>query len=281
MIRLRRDIKCGPMFLHTAFLRRLFVDGPVMRLRALMRGSATGVPPSSMTWGLKRTGTAWGFEPQRRNRAQALVPQAAFDPGLTLQQIRCVGMFTRFLAFTAALLRNQWRSLVELRRIQQRKLRRILHHAYENVPFYRHRFRSANLTPGDFRTVEDLRRLPLPTKRELSRHPLRERTSRAVALRKSYIGRTSCSTGEPLTYAVGDESHDFITACHLRRHLALGFWPWDKMVFLLSSRRSVVTGNIVSEPARWRFLGELGKLLPSRLRSLSIYLSLCRRSCDF
>jgi phenylacetate-coenzyme A ligase PaaK-like adenylate-forming protein len=48
-----------------------------------------------------------------------------------------------------------------LRDAQNRRLRRIIRHAYETVPFYRSAMRERNLRPDDFQTVEDLAQLPL------------------------------------------------------------------------------------------------------------------------
>ena len=55
----------------------------------------------------------------------------------------------------------------ELRELQERKLRRVVRHAYERVPFYRERFRHAGIHPEDIRTLEDLRCIPVTTKRDL------------------------------------------------------------------------------------------------------------------
>ena len=43
------------------------------------------------------------------------------------------------------LTRNQWRSREELERRQLAKLRRLLRHAYANVPFYRRLFNEAGV----------------------------------------------------------------------------------------------------------------------------------------
>src|SRR5687768_3860195 len=45
--------------------------------------------------------------------------------------------------------------------MQRRRLRSIVRHAYDSVPFYRRAMDERGLLPRDFRTVEDLERLPL------------------------------------------------------------------------------------------------------------------------
>ncbi|MFC1657659.1 phenylacetate--CoA ligase family protein, partial [Candidatus Moduliflexota bacterium] len=53
---------------------------------------------------------------------------------------------------------------------QRTRLRRIVAHAYENVPFYRKRFDDAGLRPGDIRNEEDLAALPPLTKDDVMAH---------------------------------------------------------------------------------------------------------------
>lgn len=48
-----------------------------------------------------------------------------------------------------------------LHAIQQERMRRIVRHAYQTVPFYREAMGGQNLRPEDFRTAADLARLPL------------------------------------------------------------------------------------------------------------------------
>jgi phenylacetate-coenzyme A ligase PaaK-like adenylate-forming protein len=45
--------------------------------------------------------------------------------------------------------------------LQRQRLRRIVRHAYETVPFYRETMRRLRLRPGDFEGVEDLAKLPM------------------------------------------------------------------------------------------------------------------------
>jgi phenylacetate-CoA ligase len=62
------------------------------------------------------------------------------------------GRFERRLPF----LPHPW-----IERLQRRRLRAIMRHAYRTVPFYRDAMRRDGLRPADFRTADDLSRLPL------------------------------------------------------------------------------------------------------------------------
>jgi phenylacetate-CoA ligase len=57
----------------------------------------------------------------------------------------------------------------ELRRLQDRRLRKAVRYAYQNVPFFRRRLREAGIRPEEIRGAEDLASLPMTTASDLSR----------------------------------------------------------------------------------------------------------------
>jgi len=62
---------------------------------------------------------------------------------------------------------NEWLSSQDLVALQTRRLRQLLLHASQNVPFYRQRFLQTGLTPDDIQDSSDLAQLPALTKDEL------------------------------------------------------------------------------------------------------------------
>jgi phenylacetate-CoA ligase len=54
-----------------------------------------------------------------------------------------------------------------LESIQLRRLQTTVERAYANVPFYRNSFQKAGVSPGNIRSLDDLRRLPFTTKQDL------------------------------------------------------------------------------------------------------------------
>lgn len=54
-----------------------------------------------------------------------------------------------------------------LEAIQLRRLQATVERVYANVPFYREKFREANVSPADIRSLDDLARLPFTTKSDL------------------------------------------------------------------------------------------------------------------
>src|SRR5690348_9490171 len=58
----------------------------------------------------------------------------------------------------------------EIEAYQNEKLRSLVRYAYENVPFYRERWKSLRISPDDIRGRDDLRKLPVLTKEEIRQH---------------------------------------------------------------------------------------------------------------
>lgn len=109
----------------------------------------------------------------------------------------------------------------ELKKIQEKKLRAIVKHAYENVKFYHQKFDSARIKPNDIKTVEDLGKLPIITKSEVQKN-FNQFVARDVRIDKCRIAHTSGSTGAPLTVIFDNKAQDFIQANELRRFFECG-----------------------------------------------------------
>jgi len=62
---------------------------------------------------------------------------------------------------------NLWLKTSELKAIQGKKLKVILTHAYQNVPFYQRLFDEAGVKPGDVEDCEDISKIPITTKLQL------------------------------------------------------------------------------------------------------------------
>jgi len=114
----------------------------------------------------------------------------------------------------------------EISALQLDRLRRLLVHAYSNVPFYRAGFDAAGVHPSDLRELSDLARFPFTVKDDLRRHyPFgmlavpRERLARVHA--------SSGTTGRPTV--VGYTANDLDTWALLvaRSMRAAGVQPGD------------------------------------------------------
>jgi len=127
----------------------------------------------------------------------------------------------RKLLYLRQAMRNQWLKKKEIEEIQRRMMRGMIVHAYDNVPFYHRKFREAGVTPDDIRTVEDLRKIPITTKKELKEN-FSDLIARGVDPSSCWMPRTSGSTGIPLKAAYGRRDEDYQKAIALRPNLACG-----------------------------------------------------------
>jgi len=101
---------------------------------------------------------------------------------------------------------GRW-SEAELREYRRQRLREVLRHAYEHVPFHRARFPQAGVHPSEIRDVDDLPRLPLLDKADVIRAG-RAMLADDVDPRALHVHTTSGSTGTPLTlYRSQDAVH--------------------------------------------------------------------------
>jgi phenylacetate-CoA ligase len=93
--------------------------------------------------------------------------------------------------------RSQYWSQAQRTALQDEKLRRLVRHAYETVPYYRRRMDEAGVRPDDVRGVADLPRLPLLTRQQV-RDAGADLISRAGSVGPPTCYTTGGSTGEPL-----------------------------------------------------------------------------------
>jgi phenylacetate-CoA ligase len=82
---------------------------------------------------------------------------------------------------------------------QFNRLRLLLEHAYNNVPFYRDRFNDLGLVPGDIRTMKDFAAFPSLTREDLQNHWKKIKATNFNNLQLSK-GSSSGSTGVPVVY---------------------------------------------------------------------------------
>jgi len=82
---------------------------------------------------------------------------------------------------------------------QERRLRELVHHAYERVPYYHRLFDDARIKPADIRTIADLHLIPITTKETLRALARDERLARGVNRSRLIKHESNGSTGIPMT----------------------------------------------------------------------------------
>ncbi len=129
--------------------------------------------------------------------------------------------------------RTQWCSLDELHAIQERELKRLLLHVFENVPFARQKYASAGVGLGEIQHLDELVKLPLLTRDEASEHAAARRSVAPpfAAIDKS----TSGTTGRPLAFAYDRGSEYWRQATKFRGYGWAGYQLGDPAIHFWGS----------------------------------------------
>jgi len=98
--------------------------------------------------------------------------------------------------------RYPFKSRPAILRDQSRHIRRMIIHAYRRVPYYREAMGRLGLRPSDFRTAEDLARLPILERFELQKDPERF-IADGTRLDKCLCLPSSGSSGAPINVFLG------------------------------------------------------------------------------
>jgi phenylacetate-coenzyme A ligase PaaK-like adenylate-forming protein len=159
-------------------------------------------------------------------------------------------MLTRDVEQYYDLLRKtQWLKPADLRELQDEKLRRLVRHAYRNVPYYRMRMQELKLLPEDIRGQHDLAKLPLLTKEDVRKHLyfdiLADNHDKNEMLRIA----TSGSTGEPFVVYANRSQLEFRWAATLRSQEWTGYEFGDPCVRLWHQTIGMSKSQVLKERA--------------------------------
>jgi phenylacetate-CoA ligase len=139
-------------------------------------------------------------------------------------------MIARSLYYLYQLRRNLRLKPAALQEMQQKKLRAMIKHAYENVPFYHMKFNEAGIRPDDVKSIEDLAKVPVTTKAEIQASSLKDIAARSFDVNKCLKRTTSGSTGIPLTVFLDRQALEVEMALLGRTYFEDGLRLSDKMV---------------------------------------------------
>jgi len=145
-------------------------------------------------------------------------------------------MIARLLLYLYELRKNLRLEPSSLQEMQRKKLRAIIKHAYENVPFYHKKFDSAGIRPDDVKSVADLSKFPVTTKSEIQVSSLEDIVARNIDVNRCIKRFTSGSTGIPLTIIVDKRAVDFEGAVWFRALFENGLRLWDRMAIISDPR---------------------------------------------
>jgi len=156
----------------------------------------------------------------------------------------------RYREYRDLLASTEWLPAAELEAYQDDRLRLVVRHAYETVPFYRRRFEESRLKPDDIKGRADLPKIPLLTREDV-RTGFEELRSRAFSQRSLRTGHTSGTTGTPLTVGYDHDTVSFTYAVFDRHY------RWAGCRSDGTDRVAVVRGNVIvpleqRKPPFWR-----------------------------
>jgi phenylacetate-CoA ligase len=169
---------------------------------------------------------------------------------------------------------SQWWTPAMITELQLLRLRALLLHAQEHVPYYRDLFARAGFNARSIHDLRDLRCLPVLRKRDINRHTGQFRSTQAGPLQRLTTGGSS---GEALAFYLGRRriSHDVAAKWRATR-----WWKVD-----IGDREAVVWGSPIELKAQdhWRRLRDhllRTTLLPAfdlSAKRMDLYLETLRR----
>jgi len=168
----------------------------------------------------------------------------------------------RFAEFRDLLSQSQWWDASRMGAWQDERLRAIVTHANDHVPYYRELFAQHGVRPEKFRGREDLARIPVLTRETVKQRIADLKSRRAEDLAPGH-GHTSGTTGSPLSVYYSSDMITMNYAVMDRQYQ----WAGARLA-RDGDRAAVVRGNVVvpltqTRPPFWRHNRNLNQLLMS------------------
>lgn len=158
-----------------------------------------------------------------------------------------------FYVLLRELEKTQWYSQGKFKELQDAKLKLLVEHAYNNVPYYSRLFKRHGIRPVDIKCVEDLKKVPVLTKDILRAHS-GDFVARNINKRFLASGWTTGTTGAPVNALRTRKAIIFENAMIWRQRRWAGV---D-----VKSRKAAVWGTIwnniivssqITRPPFWRY----------------------------
>jgi len=140
---------------------------------------------------------------------------------------------------------SQWWSREKLEEYQMQQLSKLLHHAYENVPYYRKIFDERGLRSENIQDFEDLKKLPYLTKK-IVREQLPDLIANNYPKSKLEYVTTSGSTGIPLWFY-------WEKGISRARELAFILNQWNRVGFKIGDRCAILRNDVIRSGSKRKF----------------------------
>lgn len=128
--------------------------------------------------------------------------------------------------------KNQWLPADKLQEIQNKRLKKLINYAYNNVPYYQRLFKENDIMPNDINSSYDLKKIPITTKSDIQKLSLDQIISKNIRIKNCNVQRTSGSTGKPLNIYLSKRDEIFRSLIDFRSYLSMGCRIFDKLVLI-------------------------------------------------
>ena len=158
------------------------------------------------------------------------------------------------VAIRSAMDDSQWWPRERIEALQLERLRQLISHAEQFVPYYRDLFKKIGLTAASIQSLADLQRIPFLTKAIIRGNLEGFKSEKAQHLARFNTGGSS---GEPLIFFIGNErvSHDVAAKWRATR-----WWDVD-----IGDREIVVWGSPIELTAQDKVRQIRDRLMRTRL----------------
>lgn len=155
-----------------------------------------------------------------------------------------MGSINKFIQLKKAQRRQYWKP-EKLNEYQLKRLREILKFSYETIPFYHERFKKFGLNPRAIKSLKDLKKIPILTKKEIKDN-YEKIINPKIDISKARVVPTCGSTGIPLKMVYDTKADDFSKAINLRSHIENGL-RFNKKWAIIGDYRTVPSPNIIQK----------------------------------
>ena len=115
--------------------------------------------------------------------------------------------------------KNEWLNLEALQNYQLQRLKIIIKHAFENIPYYQELFKKIGFTPEDLKNLADLKKIPCLSKEDLRKNFEKLKAKNYQKFHPQIIS-TSGTTCSQVQFYVDKPSNILEFAFYWR------FWGW-------------------------------------------------------
>lgn len=164
---------------------------------------------------------------------------------------RSVMLGSGFHAFLQELRRTQWYTPQKLKEYQERRLRALIKHAYQNVPYYHKLFKENGITSDDVKTIQDLKKIPILTKNDLRKN-FKDLIALNASTYKFGLNSTSGSTGKPVLFYLDQQNREIEYASTWRQREWAGVNLNDKIACFRAFRAMKGTDYKSGKPL-WKY----------------------------